>query len=477
VTIPPVEARLHAVPWAQLAGLAPSLDGPLSEILEGAPAERVLDRFLRARRELDADGRRAVAEALFGVGLWRRRLRWHAGQSASPRLLLASLLRDLAGRDDAERLVDLAAGSLPPTRPAPEPLADRWSLPDWLATALVAAAGPAEAPALAEALCLPAPVALRANAAWGTREALDEQLRAQGIETRAGTLAPHALLVESQRPNLFGSAAWREGLFEVQDEGSQLLAAAVGALAADVGPAGRVHAADPDGDRLRRLRDRASRAGVANVSVHGAAPPAGLRVHRALVDAPCSELGTLRRGPDLRWRLDPASFRDLPALQLALCAGAAAHVLPGGTLVYATCTFRRPEDEEVALAFEARHLEFQRLRPEAPADCVTPEGFLRTWPHRQGCDAFFAAAWTRRRCASPPRHRPVDRDDDDRADEGDHDLREEPMGAEAEDAEEEAPRHRADDPERDVDEGPLLPGAHVVAGEPARDEADDEQLK
>ncbi|MGB8930092.1 MAG: RsmB/NOP family class I SAM-dependent RNA methyltransferase, partial [Anaeromyxobacteraceae bacterium] len=168
------------------------------------------------------------------------------------------------------------------------------------------------------------------------------------------------------------------------------------ALSADVGPDGRVHASDPDGERLRRLRDRTARAGAGNVSVHGAAPPAGLCVHRALVDAPCSELGALRRGPDVRWRLDPAAFAPLPALQLELCERAAAHVRIGGRLVYATCTFRREEDEEVALALEARHPELERLRPEAPAACLTPDGFLRTWPHRQGCDAFFAAAWVKR---------------------------------------------------------------------------------
>ncbi len=375
----------------------------------------MLDRFLRAHRDLDRDGRRAVAEATFGVGLWRRRLRWHAGPTAGPRLLLAALLRDLAGRAEAERLVGLPPGSLPSTRPAPEPLAERWSFPDWLAAELASAAGADEAAALAEALCLPAPVALRANSARVGRDALAERLRAEGIDTRTGALAPHALLVQSERPNLFGSAAWRDGLFEVQDEGSQLLAAIVGsrrgeevldlcagaggktlALAADVGREGRVHAADPDGDRLRRLHDRTGRAGAANVSVHGATPPTGLAVDRVLVDAPCSELGTLRRGPDLRWRLDPASLRDLPKLQLALCERATAHVRPGGTLVYATCTFRREEDEEVALAFEVRNPAFERVRPAAPTDCVTPDGFLRTWPHRQGCDAFFAAAWERR---------------------------------------------------------------------------------
>lgn len=412
---PSMAARLRSIPWDRLAGLAAALDAPLAEVLGGAPAERVLDRLLRSRRDLDARGRRAVAEAVFGVGLWRRRLRWHVGADATPRLLLAALLRDLAGRPDAERLADLPDGSLPVAVAPPDGLADRWSLPDWLAAELVAAVGAGEDALLAEALCLPAPVTLRTNAARTTRTSLCERLRADGIATRAGRLAPHALLVESERPNLFGAAAWREGLFEVQDEGSQLLAALVGAcpgervldlcagaggktlaLSSEVGPEGRVHAADPDGERLGRLRERALKAGAANLAVHGASPPAGLWVDRALVDAPCSELGTLRRGPDLRWRLDPATFGALPALQLSLCERAALHVRPGGRLVYATCTFRREENEEVALAFEARHPEFRRLRPEAPPACLTPEGFLRTWPHRHGCDGFFAAVWVKR---------------------------------------------------------------------------------
>src|SRR5512145_633617 len=208
------EARLHAVAWDRLAVLAELLDGPLAEILAGAPAERILDRLLRAHRELDHHGRRAVAEALFGVGLWRRRLRWHAGgDEASPRLLLAALLRALAGRRDPEPLRGLPAGSLPPTAPPPASLADRWSFPDWLASELASAVGGEEAPLLAEALCLPAPIALRANAARTERAALAARLRREGIETRPGALAPHALVVESERPNLFGSVAWQDGLF------------------------------------------------------------------------------------------------------------------------------------------------------------------------------------------------------------------------------------------------------------------------
>jgi 16S rRNA (cytosine967-C5)-methyltransferase len=416
MTSPASEARLRGVPWDALRGLAPGLDAPLAAALGGAPAGDALAGFLRARPALGAAARAAAAEAVLGVALWRRRLRAELRrEDAPPRLLLAALLRDLAGRPDAAALAGLPADALPPPAPPPASLADRFSLPDWLEGEVLRAAG-GEAEALADALDRPGPVFLRANLLRTSREALAARLAAEGVATRPGALAAACLAVTSPRPNVYGLAAHREGLFEVQDEGSQLLGGALGAragetvldacagaggktllLAAAVGPGGRVHASDPDAGRLARLAERAARAGAAGlVTVHSAGAPEGLVVDRVLVDAPCSGLGALRRGPDLRWRLDPASFAALPRLQRAIVSAAVRHLRPGGTLVYATCTFRREEDEDVALAVEADHPSLERVAPHAPAAALTADGFLRTWPHRHGTDAFFAAAWCRR---------------------------------------------------------------------------------
>jgi 16S rRNA (cytosine967-C5)-methyltransferase len=271
--------------------------------------------------------------------------------------------------------------------------------------------------ALADALDAPGPVCLRANLLRTSREELAARLADEGVRTRPGALARSCLVVTSPRPNLLGLAAWREGLFEVQDEGSQLLGEALGVapgeavldacagaggktllLAAAASPGGTVHAVDPDAERLARLSARAARAGATGlVRIHGPTPPGGLRVDRALVDAPCSELGALRRGPDLRWRIDPASFERLPALQLAIVERARRHVRRGGTLVYATCTFRREENEEVALAVERAHPELARVAPPVPAALVGADRFLRALPHLHGTDGFFAAAWARGR--------------------------------------------------------------------------------
>jgi 16S rRNA (cytosine967-C5)-methyltransferase len=369
-------------------------------MLAGRPAERVLDRFLRDHRRLEAPARTACAEAIFGVGLWRRHLRALTSADASPRQLLACLARDLGGFRDAGAVLGV-------TLPAPRTLSD-WrdltSVPDWLAVILEQVAGPA-APTLAAALGMPAPIFLRANPRRASREQLARTLAERGITTVPTRWARDGLEITSPRPNLLGLGL--DGAFEVQDEGSQLLAELVGArpgdevlelcagaggkalaLAAHVGPTGLVHCADADASRLERLRTRAARAD-ARVAIHGLTPPPSLRVPRVLVDAPCSELGALRRGPDLRFRIDPADFTALPALQLELISRGVAHLSPGGRLVYATCTLRPEENEGVVAAALARHpaLSLAQATPEP----LTRGPFLATRPDLHRLDGFFAA--------------------------------------------------------------------------------------
>ena len=364
-------------------------------MLDGAAAEREVDRALRSHRELSRDERTAAAEAIFGVALWRRRLRWEASGSRDPAVLLLCLLRDLAAVPET-LAASLAGAAAPPRRTdAPLRLADRWSLPDWLEAHLISELG-GDAQAFCAAVAVPGPVCLRANRLLCTREELARRLAAEGIETRPATRAPDALHAQGRNPNLFGSQAWRDGLFEPQDEGSQLVGLLVEPLAGETvldlcaGAGGkslllaaegaRVLAHDPDRARTSRLRTRAARA---HAQERIAVVPAPMAADRVLVDAPCSELGTLRRGPDARWRIDPARFASLPALQRQLLETAAA--LARERIVYATCTVRRAENEEVAAAFEQGHPELRRART------------LRLLPHLEGTDGFFAVAWDRLR--------------------------------------------------------------------------------
>ena len=362
--------RLEDVPWH---ALRQELALPaIARVLDGAAAEREIDRTLRANRGLSRDERAALVEAIFGVALWRRRLAWHAGGAHSPAILLESLL------------------SLP-RQEAPPRLADRWSLPDWLEAHLERELEDADA--FCAAIATPGPICLRANRLLCTREELAERLREEGIATRLGALARDALVVESARPNLFGSPAWQDGWFEPQDEGSQLvgelveaqpresvldLCAGAGGKSLQLAATGAaVLAHDIDASRLDRLRTRAARARAVVGIVAKPAP-----ADKVLVDAPCSELGTLRRGPDARWRIDPQALEQCPPIQAALLETAA--TLARRRLVYATCTINRGENETVAGRFEEAHPEWRR------------EKTLRLLPHLTGTDGFFAVAWERR---------------------------------------------------------------------------------
>jgi len=412
--------RLRTLPWTALEGLSASLRVPLADVLGGRPAERALDRFLRSHRGLTAPQRSAVAEAVFGVGLWRRRLAHHAGgpwERTGPERLLFALLRDLAGlpEADAARLSGLGDAPVPEPLPPPTDLATTWSFPDWLAELFRRDLGD-EADAFARALNVPGPVCVRANALRTSRDALRARLAEEGVTARPTPYASDGLLLEG-RPNILGLASQREGLFEVQDEGSQLLGellaarpgeavldACAGAggktlqLAGQLRNQGSLYAYDPDLERLDRLLQRAARAGVLGLRLLRGAVPKELRVDRVLVDAPCSSLGSLRRGPDVRWRIDPATLPDFPELQRGLLDDAATHVRPGGRLVYATCTVRREENQDVALAFEARHPDFVRLRPGEGwlPEALVRDGFFQAFPHRHGTDGFFAAVYQRR---------------------------------------------------------------------------------
>ena len=113
-----------------------------------------------------------------------------------------------------------------------------------------------------------------------------------------------------------------------------------------------------------------------------------------LVDAPCSELGTLRRGPDLRFRLREEEALRFPAAQREILEAALRRVRREGRLVYATCTIRHEENEDVALAFEKAHPELKRARLDLPPELIR-DGFFRAWPHLHDMDGFFAASWRR----------------------------------------------------------------------------------
>ncbi len=412
-TLPALERaardRLAQLDWSELPEVRRQVVDALGPVLHGADAARQLTVLLRSHPGWDAHHRALASEALFGVALWRRRLAYHAG-SESPAALVAALLRDLAHlpKDQVRHWTGI---ELPDPRPPPEDWPTRFSWPDSLVPELERALG-SEAPLFAAASNLHGPITVRANRLRLDRDALAERLRSEDVPSHPGRYAPDALHLEG-RPNVLGLRAHQEGLFEVQDEGSQLVGALVEArpgqrlldlcagaggktllLAAGLQGQGQVDAYDTDGEALERLRHRAERAGASATVRLLHAIPDDSSYDAVLVDAPCTALGSLRRGPDVRWRLDVASFDRWPPLQRALLETAATRVRPGGRLVYATCTVRPEENAEVVREFLEAHPEFRQVEsPVAPELRHGPA--LVTLPHRHGTDGFYGAVLER----------------------------------------------------------------------------------
>jgi 16S rRNA (cytosine967-C5)-methyltransferase len=166
---------------------------------------------------------------------------------------------------------------------------------------------------------------------------------------------------------------------------------------------GRIVAADPHPERLHLLRVACARLGAAIVEARLAdatalAADVGPTCDRVLVDAPCSNLGVLRRNPDGKWRRRPDDFAALVPTQAAILEAAAALVRPGGVLVYATCSLEPEENEAVVAGLRERRPDFapDPLPPAVPAACREAPSVLRMTPHRHGSDGFTAHRLRRR---------------------------------------------------------------------------------
>lgn len=309
----------------------------------------------------------------------------------------------------------------PPLPPdAVDVLAIRCSFPTWLAARWVGRHGAAEAEALMRALNERPALALRANTLRTDRDALASRLaREDGVATRRARWAPEGLVAErAGTPG--GWRAFIEGDCVVQDEASMLVARLVdpapGETVADVcaapgtktthlaqlmGNRGRILALDPQPGRLARVREAAHRLGITIVetldgSAEAQAPQWRAACDAVLVDAPCSNLGVLRRNPEVKWRRRPEEIGAAAMRQVAILDAAAAMVRPGGRLVYATCSLEPEENDEVARDFLAHHPGFAVAAPPAFPVPLDAGGFLRCRPHVHGTDGFTAVRFHRR---------------------------------------------------------------------------------
>jgi 16S rRNA (cytosine967-C5)-methyltransferase len=326
--------------------------------------------------------------------------------------LVNAVLRKAAGN-----LADLAGQGIedPLERVSIELSHPRWMLERWQA-----ALGAEESQRLALANNAPATTAFRINTLRTTVDEALTHLRTEGVIFRESEVSPGAFVVESGPASAITAAA-QHGLIYVQDQASQLvsilleserghrvldLCAAPGSkashIAALTGGNAWIIACDRHPQRVTNLRATCRRLGIDSIDAVAldATQPlpfveSALTFDRVLLDAPCSGTGTLRGNPEIKWRLSADDIPRLAELQLRLLGSAALSVASAGRLVYSTCSIEREENELVVERFLQSGAPFRIVKTPARADLITSEGFVRTFPHRDGTDGFFAAALER----------------------------------------------------------------------------------
>jgi 16S rRNA (cytosine967-C5)-methyltransferase len=292
-----------------------------------------------------------------------------------------------------------------------ERLAVETSHPRWLIERWSAALGPDEASAFARANNEAAPVSFRFTHKEPNQEEILAKLKDAGASLIPSKIVSNAWRITGATDHLQG--LMQRGQVYLQDEASQLVAhalapqtarnildvcAAPGSktthIAALTNDRALIVASDLHEHRLRAVANAARlqhRSGLLCVCLDARRPlPFVAPVFdRVLVDAPCSGTGTLRRNPEIRWRIRPEDIMELSDHQKELLSNAAKMVRPGGRLVYSTCSVEPEENEEVVKAFLEKDRAFVNVQPPLDPSLFGNAGSIRTWPHRHGTDGFF----------------------------------------------------------------------------------------
>ena len=408
-----------------------------------APVDALLAQYFKARRFIGSKDRGSISELVYYCLRNGGTLEWHVEQcdrQVTPRRVVMVALLFHEPHLSLTEIKELFDG----TQYAPKPLTDqeetmlarcedrtflmadmpdaaRYNYPDWMEGRLKDAFGE-DLPEAMTALNQQAPIDLRANLLkCRDRGDLILALDKDGYFGVPTPISPIGVRLK-KRIAAFNTQAFKDGMFEMQDAGSQVAALLVQAkpgqkvidfcagaggktlaIAATMQNKGRILAWDNSAPRLAQMGKRLARAGVSNVQTYVLRDEADPYLKRhvgsadwVLVDAPCSGSGTWRRNPDLKWRFTAEDLQELKAVQFRILTQAARLVKPGGRLVYATCSVFADENFHIVKQFLGGNSTF---RVEAPDKLwnnhlVARDGVgasLLLSPHKDGTDGFFAA--------------------------------------------------------------------------------------
>lgn len=297
----------------------------------------------------------------------------------------------------------------------------KYSHPAWLVERWLNEFGCEETIQLCRSNNVPAPNTVRVNTLKITREELVERLKREGLIAKETVIAPEGVIIEGFL-SIGSMDAFREGLFQVQDESSMLAARA---LAPEPGSAvidscsapggktthlaqlmcnrGGIIAVDIHPHKLALIKENSARLGISIIKEFaGDARELPKKLYNSadyvLVDAPCSGLGVLGRRPDARWRKEPGQIAELVKLQAEILESSSRCVKEKGVMVYCTCTITHEENMGQVEDFLSKHPEFiledlTSFLPRSmdPEVSTMPRGYLQILPHRHGMDGFFIA--------------------------------------------------------------------------------------
>jgi len=292
------------------------------------------------------------------------------------------------------------------------------SHPLWLVEKWLKRFGFEETAALCRANNEIPPAAVRVNRLKTTPDEAIRQLNEEGFEATASSWSPDGLILTAQSKPLRETRNYQNGHIQMQDEASQLIAHLVNPqpgeaildlcagtggktthLAQRMNNVGKIFAVDINRQKLDDLQTNAHRQGVSIIKTVQGDASGRLTIepkrqfNRILIDAPCSGLGTLRRNPEIKWRLQPLDIQKSATLQKQLIASATPYLKDGGAIIYTTCTTLMEENEAVIKDFMDRHRDFHVLSPQnhIPEGCIDRSGFFKTRTPLTGMDGFFGA--------------------------------------------------------------------------------------
>lgn len=371
---------------------------------EGRYADKVIEKVLKQNPKWGARDRRFIAETTYDIVRWYRLLCeiTQADPGDFWKLLGGWLMLNNVELPDWEEFEGLSRNAIKKHYESIQgDRRVRESVPDWMDALGESEIGKPWEKEL-NALNDEAPVVLRVNTLKITRSELQHRLMDEGVETYVPDGFIDALVLE-ERQNIFTTPAFKEGLFEVQDAGSQSIApfldiepgmriidACAGAggktlhLAALAKNKGRIIAMDVEQWKLDELQKRARRAGVSNLEPRLIESSKSIKrleksADRVLLDVPCSGIGVLKRNPDAKWKLSLDFIQQVQDLQHNILSDYGVMLKPGGLMVYSTCSILPSENEKQVKRFlEEKQGEYEMLKEK------------HLWPS-DGYDGFYMA--------------------------------------------------------------------------------------